>query len=126
MKLPNWQHHSKKEAKRTLKPQALRQAKKRRSALKAKLLAASVLLVGFASPAQAITWNDFWEPFDHDHRIEVHHYHDRPQYIRPTTCIKEVRQTRWVPGRWRGDVYIYGHYKEVVRDRRVPCRRLDW
>ena len=26
---PNWQHHSKKEAKRTLKPQALRAAKKR-------------------------------------------------------------------------------------------------
>jgi hypothetical protein len=27
--IPNWQHHSKKEAKRTLKPQALRAAKKR-------------------------------------------------------------------------------------------------
>ncbi len=27
--VPNWQHHSKKEAKRTLKPQALRAAKKR-------------------------------------------------------------------------------------------------
>ena len=26
---PNWQHHSNKEAKRTLKPQALRAAKKR-------------------------------------------------------------------------------------------------
>ena len=29
MKIPNWQHHSKKEQKRTLKPQALRQAKAR-------------------------------------------------------------------------------------------------
>ena len=29
MKIPNWQHHSKKEQKRHLKPQALRQAKKR-------------------------------------------------------------------------------------------------
>ena len=27
--IPNWQHHSKKEPKRTLKPQALRQAKQR-------------------------------------------------------------------------------------------------
>jgi hypothetical protein len=27
--LPNWQHHSKKEQKRHLKPQAMRQAKKR-------------------------------------------------------------------------------------------------
>ena len=30
MTVPNWQHHSKKEKKRTLKPQALRQARKRR------------------------------------------------------------------------------------------------
>ena len=29
MKVPNWQHHSKKEQKRHLKPQALRQAKQR-------------------------------------------------------------------------------------------------
>jgi hypothetical protein len=33
MKLPNWQHHSKKEKKRHLKPQALRQARKRRGQL---------------------------------------------------------------------------------------------
>jgi len=37
MKIPNWQHHSKKELKRTLKPQALRAAKKRLQILKAKL-----------------------------------------------------------------------------------------
>tara|TARA_B100000029_G_scaffold214482_1_gene212424 strand:+ start:1275 stop:1394 length:120 start_codon:yes stop_codon:yes gene_type:complete len=38
MKYPNWQHHSKKEAKRTLKPQALRAAKKRVKMLKMKLM----------------------------------------------------------------------------------------
>ena len=37
MQLPNWQHHSKKEQKRTLKPQALRSAKKRTKALIVKL-----------------------------------------------------------------------------------------
>ena len=37
MKISNWQHHSKKEQKRKLKPQALRQAKARRQALKRKL-----------------------------------------------------------------------------------------
>tara|TARA_B100001996_G_scaffold113761_1_gene86083 strand:+ start:1225 stop:1434 length:210 start_codon:yes stop_codon:yes gene_type:complete len=41
MKVPNWQHHSKKEQKRTLKPQAVRQAKYRRQALKRKLKGAS-------------------------------------------------------------------------------------
>ena len=30
MKVPNWQHHSKKDAKRKLKPQALRSARDRR------------------------------------------------------------------------------------------------
>ncbi len=33
MRVPNWQHHSKKEQKRHLKPQALRQARKRRGQL---------------------------------------------------------------------------------------------
>ena len=33
MKVPNWQHHSNKEQKRHLKPQALRQARKRRNQL---------------------------------------------------------------------------------------------
>lgn len=78
MKLPNWQHHSKKEQKRSLKPQALRQAKKRRAALKAKLVASAVLLVSVASPALA------------------HHRHphviDRYSYMRDrdwSTCTKE-------------------------------------
>ena len=37
MKIPNWQHHSKKEKKRHLKPQALRAAQKRLQALKKRL-----------------------------------------------------------------------------------------
>jgi len=37
MTTPNWQHHSKKETKRTLKPQAVRQAKARLQSLKRKL-----------------------------------------------------------------------------------------
>ena len=37
MIIPNWQHHSKKEQGRSLKPQALRSAKQRLKALKYKL-----------------------------------------------------------------------------------------
>ena len=37
MQVPNWQKHSRKEQKRKLKPQALRQAKARRQALKKRL-----------------------------------------------------------------------------------------
>ncbi len=35
---PNWKHHSKKELKRSLKPQALRAAKKRRKVLISRLM----------------------------------------------------------------------------------------
>ena len=38
MKVPNWQHHSKKEKKRKLKPQALRSARERRRQLIKRLL----------------------------------------------------------------------------------------
>jgi len=38
MKVPNWQHHSKKEKKRHLKPQALRQARAKRRQLINRLL----------------------------------------------------------------------------------------
>ena len=44
MKVPNWKHHSKKEQKRTLKPQALRQAKARTKELKWKLKSAFLIL----------------------------------------------------------------------------------
>ena len=38
MNVPNWIHHSKKENKRKLKPQALRQAKERLQAFKRKYI----------------------------------------------------------------------------------------
>ena len=38
MTIPNWQHHSKKEKKRKLKPQALRSARERRRQLIKRLL----------------------------------------------------------------------------------------
>ena len=37
MRVPNWQHHSNKESKRTLKPQAMRDARKKVKVLKLKL-----------------------------------------------------------------------------------------
>jgi len=106
MKVPNWQHHSKKDQKRSLKPQAMRQAKKRRAALKRKLLAASVVLVGISSPAQAITWGEFWGPFKSDHHH--HHHHHRPRYC----TQEEYREVRDRYGR-----FVSYHYETV----RVPC-----
>ena len=49
MNVPNWIHHSKKDPKRKLKPQALRQAKARRQALKRKLLKGAFLVLGISA-----------------------------------------------------------------------------
>lgn len=94
MKLPNWQHHSKKEQKRSLKPQAMRQAKARRQALKKKLVAASAMVIGFASPAMAHT--------SHHHH---HHGHYKPRpYITTEynyrTCTKTVTTHFFFAGEW--------------------------
>lgn len=109
MKLPNWQHNSGKDQKRTLKPQALRQAKKRRSALKKKLLfGAAVLGILSVQPANALTWKEFWEPFQDDHH---HHYHydhgHHGHYHRPRRrCEVVVHREMWVPGNYYRSGYM--------------------
>jgi hypothetical protein len=49
MQVPNWKHHSKKEQKRKLKPQALRQAKARRQALKKRLIQRDVFFCTYVN-----------------------------------------------------------------------------
>ena len=49
MRVPNWIHQSKKDPKRKLKPQALRQSKARRQALKRKLLKGAFLMLGISA-----------------------------------------------------------------------------
>jgi hypothetical protein len=88
MNTPNWQHHSKKEQKRTLKPQSMRQAKKRRAALKAKLLAALVALVGIA-PANAESIGD---------RSNRQAYQSQGGYAREEKCYRNEYREEYVPG----------------------------
>ncbi|AON98594.1 putative cAMP phosphodiesterases class-II precursor [Synechococcus phage S-RIM2] len=106
MKLPNWQHHSKKEAKRTLKPQALRQAKKRRAALKAKLLAASVLLV--AMPVSAESIGD---------RSNRQAYQSQRGYASENKCYRNEYREEYIPGTSKSPGYV-SSYRERVE---VPC-----
>ena len=109
MNTPNWQHHSKKEQKRTLKPQAMRQAKKRRAALKAKLLAASVLLVGI-SPVSAESIGD---------RSNRQAYESQRGYAREEKCYRNEYREEYVPGTSQSPGYVKS-YKERVS---VPCER---
>ena len=60
MTIPNWQHHSKKEKKRKLKPQALRSARERRRQLIKCLL----------NPAngRVSLYNEYIDKKPHDHQ----------------------------------------------------------
>ena len=83
---------------------------------------AALAALTLATPAQALTWHEFWEPFDDDHvHVEHHHHYHRP---RPRMCTKRVHKTRYIPGHYRGDVWIYGHWSVRERRKRVPCYKL--
>ena len=110
MKLPNWQHHSKKEkhSKGTCKGR-VRANKQRLRALKKKLgfaFGAAVLGILSVQPANALTWKEFWEPFQDDH----HHYHydygHHHHYHRPRRCEVVVHREMWVPGNYYRSGYM--------------------
>jgi hypothetical protein len=72
-----------------------------------KLLALPLMLL-MATPANAITWREFWEPFEVEH-----HHHHRPR--RRQVCTEEVyREVRNRRG------HFVEYYYETVR---VPCYR---
>lgn len=65
-----------------------------------------ILLLSFITlPASAITWNEFWEPFD-----------GRVYYKQPI-CTKVVYREEYIPGNRWNPGYVR-HWKERVR---VPC-----
>lgn len=73
--------------------------------------AAAVAALALSTPAQALTWEEFWEPFNDDHHHHVHYRRDRPA----KRC-------------WGWKTFYYephhdhpGYYKEKLV--RVRCRR---
>lgn len=71
------------------------------------------LLLVLATPAQAITWKEFWEPFTREEPV---------RYYRRVECSVIITDRIWIPGYYRGPWdYVEGHYelRDVIR--RVPC-----
>ena len=91
------------------------------------LVAASALLLA-ATPAQALTWKEFWEPFDGEHHHgHVHHYHHHAP--RPQCKVTRTRKV-WVEGYYTGfyeapgrPEWIPGRWTYKTRTRWVPCHR---
>lgn len=79
-----------------------------------KKVLAAIAALTLATPAQALTWEEFWEPFTDDHHH--HHVHYRGHRHRPKRC--------WGYRTFYYEPDYYGHpgyYKEKLV--RVRCRR---
>ena len=71
-----------------------------------------LLLVLLASPANAITWNQFWRPFNNGS------YYRSPFYYNPPPiCTRNVYHREYVPG----DGYRYGYVRTWTERVQVPC-----
>jgi deoxycytidine triphosphate deaminase len=72
-----------------------------------KFLMIPIALLALATPASAITWKEFWEPF----KTEEHHHHHYPRRVREV-CYHNVPVKVYRNGR------LVDHYYETVRE---PC-----
>ena len=91
-----------------------------------KLLVAATALLLAATPAQAITWKEFWEPFDGDQH-QHHYYHH--EYPAPRNCQVTRTKRVWIPGYYTGFYtapgqpdWIPGRWSTRTKTRWVPCR----
>lgn len=61
------------------------------------------IIAMLATPARALTWQEFWEPFE---------YTPSHQYNRHRICETVVTRRVWVPGYWLGPYnYVEGYYE---------------
>jgi hypothetical protein len=73
------------------------------------ILILSVLL--FPVKCHAITWNQFWAPFEH------RPYDSRYQTPYVPSCVREIVHTEYVPANYWNSAYVRV-WSELVR---VPC-----
>jgi hypothetical protein len=68
-----------------------------------------LFLAFIPTPVQSITWNEFWQPFTHNHvRYER-------SYV--PMCNKKVYREQYVPGNYWRSGYVK-RWTEIVK---VPC-----
>ena len=106
-----------------------------------KLLLLPLLLIGITTPvkAEALTWNEFWEPFvesyhyGHDHGTghwhdwRYDHHHRRPHYgPYRRRCEVTITKKYWVPGQYIGRSWVPGYYehRDVIEWERCRVRPL--
>jgi len=77
--------------------------------MKLLLLLSTIFL---ATPSQAITWNQFWRPFNHGTGV---YYYNRPYTNH--TCFRDVYREQYIPGNHWSPGYVRRWTERV----RVSC-----
>ena len=92
-----------------------------------KFLALPLLLAATATPASALTWGEFWEPFEvqHHHHIERDYY--RHHVPKRSWCWDYVQHEEYIEGDYsRSGRYRPGWVRKWTERVRVPCTRRHY
>lgn len=65
-------------------------------------------LIFISTPSQAITWEEFWEPFSYEYGSK----------IKTVECYKTIYYERYIPG----NGYSRGYVRSWIEKVRIPCR----
>jgi hypothetical protein len=78
-----------------------------------------LLLAFLSSPAKAITWGEFWEPFRSD---EHHHHHYDYGHHHVPMCRRKLYNEEYVPGYYTRHGHLVGGYvRRWYEWVSVPC-----
>jgi|ETNvirenome_6_85_1030632.scaffolds.fasta_scaffold13245_7 hypothetical protein len=73
-------------------------------------------LLAIATPAQAITWEEFWDPFTSDRVYVTPSY--RPRYYEENEyCTRYTYREEYIPG----NIHRPGYVRRYRDNYRVPC-----
>ena len=92
-----------------------------------KKIVIALVALSFATPAKALTWKEFWEPFveysNHHHHDRGYHYNEH--YGQPTDGCDRVDYNYyyWVPGYYNGQRYVPRTQKRELRSKWVNCHQ---
>jgi len=77
--------------------------------MKLLLLISTIFL---ATPSQAITWKEFWKPFNHGSGV---YYYTRP--YTNNVCFRNVYREQYIPG----NQWSHGYIRRWTERVSVPC-----
>jgi hypothetical protein len=71
-----------------------------------------LLLLLSPLPASAITWNQFWRPFN-----DGHYYYQRPYSYNRSLCNRTIYREKYIPATY----YQPGYIRRWTEVKTVPC-----